>query len=66
VRVLRGQQAPPSVIMPWLAAATLQGAIPAEDVPLDAVARFDARRAPAGQGSTLSTHSMRASGSSLR
>jgi creatinine amidohydrolase len=43
VRVLRGQEAPPAPIMPWVAAATLRGAIPTDAVPLEAVTRFEAR-----------------------
>jgi hypothetical protein len=54
------------VIDPLDVSHTRARALLAGHVPLDAVARFDARSAPAGQGSTLSTHSMRASGSSLR
>ena len=45
-RVLRGE-APPALIMPWMAHATLGGRVPTGAVPLDAIARFDSIVAPA-------------------
>jgi creatinine amidohydrolase/Fe(II)-dependent formamide hydrolase-like protein len=41
-RVLRGEEAAPAPIMPWIAPATLGGTLATDSIPLDAIARFDA------------------------